>query len=55
MINKIFIEILACPICFGKLIYDKENNELLCLLNKVAFPIYQDIPILLKQFARAMK
>ncbi|XBC37995.1 MAG: hypothetical protein UAT33_01685 [Buchnera aphidicola (Floraphis choui)] len=52
MIRKEFTKILVCPICLNSLIYDEKNNELLCLLNKIAFPIYKNIPVLLIHFAR---
>ncbi|QCI23346.1 Trm112 family protein [Buchnera aphidicola] len=50
--RKEFIDILVCPICLNKLIYDKDNDELLCTLDEVAFPVYKKIPILLKHFSR---
>lgn len=46
------MEILACPVCKGKLDYDKENQELICKFDKLAFAIDQDIPVLLESEAR---
>ncbi len=46
------MEILACPICKGKLALDKENNELICNFDRVAYPIEKDIPVLLENEAR---
>ena len=46
------MEILACPVCKGKLDYDRENQELICKFDKLAFAIDQDIPVLLESEAR---
>lgn len=49
------LEIVACPVCKGKLIYDKENQELICKLERLAYPIKEGIPVLLEPEARTMK
>jgi uncharacterized protein len=49
------LEILACPLCKGDLIYDKNTNELICLISKLAFRIENGIPILLIDEARKIK
>jgi uncharacterized protein YbaR (Trm112 family) len=46
------LEILACPVCKGTLIYDKKNDELLCRLDKLAYPIREGIPVMLVDQAR---
>lgn len=46
------MEILACPVCKGKLEYDKENQELICKFDRLAYPIEKDIPVLLENEAR---
>ncbi|TKB44120.1 Trm112 family protein [Thalassotalea mangrovi] len=46
------IDILACPICKGKLAYDKEQQELICKFDRLAYPIEKDIPVLLENQAR---
>ncbi|MGJ8693403.1 MAG: Trm112 family protein [Thalassotalea sp.] len=48
------MEILACPVCKGKLDYDKENQELICKFDKVAYAIEKDIPVLLENEARKL-
>ncbi len=45
------MEILACPVCKGKLAYDRENQELICKFDKVAYAIENDIPVLLENEA----
>lgn len=49
------LEILACPVCKGELIYDKTRQELLCHADKLAFPIEEGIPMMLENMARAME
>ncbi|MCK4421802.1 Trm112 family protein, partial [candidate division WOR-3 bacterium] len=47
MISKELLDILVCPKCKGDLKYDKENNRLLCNKCKLAYPIKDDIPVML--------
>ena len=51
MDNKL-LEILACPICKGQLFYIKATKELICKIDKLAFPIRDDIPVMLEEEAR---
>ena len=46
------MEILACPVCRGKLEYNKEKQELICQFDKLAYAIDNDIPVLLESEAR---
>ncbi|MGV2870666.1 Trm112 family protein [Colwellia sp. E150_009] len=46
------MDILACPVCKGKLDYNKEQQELICKFDKLAYAIEQDIPVLLESEAR---
>ncbi|MBL4900739.1 MAG: Trm112 family protein [Colwellia sp.] len=46
------MEILACPVCKGKLDYDKARQELVCKFDKLAYAIDKDIPVLLENEAR---
>ena len=46
------MEILACPVCKGKLDYDKNQQELVCKFDKLAYTIDRDIPVLLENEAR---
>ena len=46
------IDILACPVCKGKLAYNKEKNELICKFDRLAFAIEKNIPVLLENEAR---
>ena len=53
MDNKL-LDILACPICKGKLIFLKEKNELVCKADRLAYPIRDDIPVMLEDEARQL-
>ena len=48
------MEILACPVCKGKLDYNKEQQELICKFDKLAYAIDKDIPVLLESEARQL-
>ena len=48
------LDILACPICKGELIYDKKAQELLCRFDRVAFPVRDDVPVMLEEEARKL-
>lgn len=46
------LEIIACPVTKGKLRYDKDKAELISTQAKLAYPIRDDIPVLLENEAR---
>jgi uncharacterized protein YbaR (Trm112 family) len=55
--DKKLLDILVCPLCKGELIYkkdSKENKELICKFDKLAYPIRDEIPIMLEEEARKM-
>lgn len=52
--DKKLLEILVCPVTKGPLIYDKKNQELISKSAKLAYPIKDDIPIMLEDEAREL-
>ncbi len=52
--DKKLLEILVCPVCKGSLIYNKEQQELLCKADRLAYPIRDDIPVMLEDEARRL-
>ncbi len=52
--DKKLLDILACPVCKGPLVYDKDRQELLCRLDRLAYPIRDDIPVMLEEEAREL-
>ena len=48
------LEILVCPLCKGKLVYRKDAAELVCKADRLAFPVKNDIPVMLEDEARTL-
>ncbi len=53
--DKNLLEILACPCCKGELLYDRSNQELICKFDRLAYPIVDDIPVMLEDKARRLE
>ena len=52
--DRKLLDILVCPICKGPLVYQKAKNELICKPDRLAYPIRDDIPVMLEDEARAL-
>lgn len=52
--DKKLLEILVCPVTKGKLIYDKEAQELISKAARLAYPIKQGTPVMLEEEAREL-
>jgi uncharacterized protein YbaR (Trm112 family) len=52
--DKKLLDILACPLCKSSLIYDKDKQELVCKPDNLAFPIRDEIPVMLEDEARQL-
>lgn len=50
--DKKLFEILVCPVCKGELIYKREEKELICKFDRLAYPIRGNIPVMLETEAR---
>jgi uncharacterized protein YbaR (Trm112 family) len=48
------IEILVCPLCKGPLKHDKAAQELICKPCRLAYPVRDDIPVMLAEEARQL-
>jgi uncharacterized protein len=48
------LDILVCPLCKGPLEYRKTEQELVCKPCGLAFPIRDDIPVMLEDEARQL-
>lgn len=48
------LEIIACPVCNGKLYYNQDKQELICKPDSLAFPLRDGIPVLLENEARSL-
>jgi len=52
--DRKLLDILVCPLCKSSLVYKKEDNELICKADRLAFPIRDDIPVMLEEEARQL-
>ena len=50
--DKKLLDILACPVTKGSLIYDEEKQELISTSARLAYPVRNDIPVMLEDEAR---
>jgi uncharacterized protein YbaR (Trm112 family) len=48
------LDILVCPLCKSPLVYRKAEQELICKADRLAYPIKDDIPVMLSDEARVM-
>jgi uncharacterized protein YbaR (Trm112 family) len=48
------LDILVCPLCKGPLAYKKAQAELVCKPCRLAYPVRDDIPVMLEDEARKL-
>ena len=48
------LELLVCPASKGALIYMREQQELWCAVSQLAYPIKDDIPMMVVEEARQL-
>ena len=48
------LDILACPVCKGPLQYRRREAVLVCRTERLAYPIRDDIPVMLEEEARVL-
>ncbi len=49
------LEIMVCPLCSSDLVYDKENQKLICYQSKLAYAIIDGIPNMLIEDAESLE
>lgn len=54
-IDPKMLELLVCPLTKGNLTYDREHQELISRLARLAYPVREGIPILLPSEARPIE
>ncbi len=54
-IDPKMLELLVCPLTKGNLTYDRDRNELVSRLARLAYPVRDGIPILLPSEARTVE
>lgn len=46
--------LLVCPICKGELVFRREQAELICFADALAYPVRDGIPVMLPEEAREL-
>jgi uncharacterized protein YbaR (Trm112 family) len=52
--DKKLLEILVCPVTKGPLIFDNNTQELISVSARLAYPIKDQIPVMLQSEAREL-
>ena len=50
--DKRLLNILVCPLCKSQLHLDINKHELICKADRLAYPIREDVPVMLVEEAR---
>lgn len=49
------LDILACPLCKGPVQYSKAQQVLVCRADRLAYPVRDDIPVMLEEEAQSLE
>ena len=52
--NPKLLELLVCPVSKGALVYMRDQQELWCAQSQLAYPIKDDIPMMVQEEARTL-
>ncbi|MGD8677915.1 MAG: Trm112 family protein [Chromatiales bacterium] len=52
--DRKLLDIIVCPVCKGPLRYVKPAAELVCPVDRLAFPVVDGIPVMLTSEAREL-
>jgi len=52
--DKKLLDILVCPVSKAPVEWNKDTNELICRTSGLAYPIRDDIPVMLETEARTL-
>lgn len=52
--DKRLLDVIACPVCKGKLVFDKDNSVLVCRFDRLSYPVKEGIPVLIEEKATPM-
>ena len=52
--DKKLLEVLACPVCKGKLVLSDDNSQLICRFDRLAYDIKEGIPVLIESKATSL-
>jgi uncharacterized protein YbaR (Trm112 family) len=54
MVDSKLLDILVCPLCKGPLSWHRDREELVCRADRLAYPVRDDIPVMLEDEARRL-
>lgn len=49
--DKKLLDVLACPVCKGKLVLGESKSQLICRFDRLAYDIKDGIPVLIESKA----
>ena len=52
--DRKLLDMLVCPLCKGELLYLNKQQELICKFDRLAYPVIDEIPIMLQSRARRL-
>jgi uncharacterized protein YbaR (Trm112 family) len=52
--DKRLLDILVCPLCKSQLQLNATTYELICKADRLAYPIRDDVPVMLVEEARSL-
>jgi len=52
--NAKLLDILVCPLCKSPLLHQRSAGELVCKACRLAYPVRDDIPVMLEDEARKL-
>jgi uncharacterized protein YbaR (Trm112 family) len=53
-VSERLTDILACPVCKGPLVWQREAQEYVCRADRLAYPVRDGIPVMLPEEARRL-
>jgi len=53
-VDSKLLDILVCPLCKGPLAWHRDREELVCRADRLAYPVRDDIPVMLEDEARRL-
>ena len=54
IMDRRLLDILVCPLCKSQLHLDADKHELICKADRLAYPIRDDVPVMLLEEARSL-
>jgi uncharacterized protein len=54
MLDARLLEIMACPLCKGPLLSNRDAQVLVCRADRLAFPVRDGVPVMLESEARVL-